>query len=149
MGSVVAGPVRPRIRFGGETNDPFQNLSKCFDLSHEKVYDRCMTPTATPLYSVGSVRPGTWDDSSWRADAACLHVDTETFFPLGLTGEALDQVDRAKRICASCPVREFCLEFALRTNQDHGVWGGHTEEERRTLRRARRAAQRRAAVKAS
>lgn len=108
-----------------------------------------MPPSNSPLYSVGSVRLATWDDASWRLDAACRAVDTGTFFPLGVTGDALDQVGVAKRICASCPVREYCLEFALRTNQDHGVWGGHTEEERRTIRRSRRAAARRAAVKAS
>jgi WhiB family transcriptional regulator, redox-sensing transcriptional regulator len=97
----------------------------------------------------GSVRPATWNDLAWRQDAACASVATETFFPIGLTGQALEQTHMAKRVCASCPVRDCCLEFALRTNQDHGVWGGHTEEERRTIRRSRRAAARKAAARAS
>ncbi len=108
-----------------------------------------MPPTTSLLYSVGSVRSATWNDAAWRSEAACIAVETDTFFPVGLTGEALDQTQLAKRVCASCPVRELCLEFALRTNQDHGIWGGHTEEERRTIRRSRRAALRRAAARAS
>jgi WhiB family transcriptional regulator, redox-sensing transcriptional regulator len=102
---------------------------------------------STPL--PGSVRGATWNDLSWRRDAACATVPTETFFPIGLTGQADSQTQMAKRVCASCPVRDCCLEFALRTNQDHGVWGGHTEEERRTIRRSRRAAARKAAARAS
>jgi WhiB family redox-sensing transcriptional regulator len=34
-------------------------------------------------------------------------------------------------ICASCPVRGECLEYALRTNESLGVWGGLTEDQRR------------------
>jgi WhiB family transcriptional regulator, redox-sensing transcriptional regulator len=107
------------------------------------------TTNQTPHHLNGSVRPATWNDLAWRQDAACISVDTETFFPIGLTGQALDQTLMAKRVCASCPVSDCCLEFALRTNQDHGVWGGRTEEERRTIRRSRRAAARKAAARAS
>jgi WhiB family transcriptional regulator, redox-sensing transcriptional regulator len=73
----------------------------------------------------------------WRGRAACSTEDPELFFPIGTTGPAVDQADAAKRVCASCEVREECLEFALATNQDAGVWGGLTEDERRTLKRAR------------
>jgi WhiB family redox-sensing transcriptional regulator len=73
----------------------------------------------------------------WRNEASCRDVDPDLFFPIGTTGIAIDQVDAAKRICASCSVREPCLEFALASNQDAGVWGGLTEDERRTLKRAR------------
>ncbi|MGH8930721.1 MAG: WhiB family transcriptional regulator [Egibacteraceae bacterium] len=73
----------------------------------------------------------------WRFDAACLDADPELFFPIGTTGLALDQIARAKQICAGCQVRARCLEWALETGQDAGVWGGCDEEERRTLRRSR------------
>jgi len=73
----------------------------------------------------------------WRNDAACKDEDPDVFFPIGTTGIAVDQVEDAKRICARCPVQEPCLEFALASNQDAGVWGGLTEDERRTLKRAR------------
>ncbi|MFP5319861.1 MAG: WhiB family transcriptional regulator [Acidimicrobiia bacterium] len=74
-------------------------------------------------------------DIAWRADAACRGLDTEVFFPL--TDE---EAAEAKAVCATCPVRELCLEYAMVTRQDDGVWGGLTETERRRLRRRRREA---------
>ena len=47
------------------------------------------------------------------------------------SGKSLEQVERAKAICAACPVRRDCLAFALRIGQADGIWGGLTEEERR------------------
>ena len=73
----------------------------------------------------------------WRQRAACLDEDPELFFPIGTTGAALEQVEQAKEVCARCAVTEHCLEWALATNQDAGVWGGLSEEERRSLRRSR------------
>ncbi|QBI19182.1 WhiB family transcriptional regulator [Egibacter rhizosphaerae] len=73
----------------------------------------------------------------WRQQAACIGEDPELFFPVGSTGPALEQVERAKAVCRRCPVIEECLEWALATNQDAGVWGGMSEDERRALRRNR------------
>lgn len=73
----------------------------------------------------------------WRTRAACSTEDPELFFPIGTTGPAIDQVEAAKRVCSGCSVREDCLEFALASNQEAGIWGGLTEDERRTLKRAR------------
>jgi WhiB family transcriptional regulator, redox-sensing transcriptional regulator len=73
----------------------------------------------------------------WRSRAACIDEDPELFFPIGTTGPAVEQAEIAKRVCDRCDVREECLEFALATNQDAGVWGGLTEDERRALKRAR------------
>ncbi|MGH8909117.1 MAG: WhiB family transcriptional regulator [Egibacteraceae bacterium] len=73
----------------------------------------------------------------WRHKAACLDEDPETFFPIGSIGPALDQIERAKQVCAVCSVKAICLEWALRTRQPHGVWGGLDEDERRDLRSAR------------
>jgi WhiB family redox-sensing transcriptional regulator len=64
-------------------------------------------------------------------------METEMFFPTGSTGHALEQAEQAKAVCASCPVRVQCLDWALATGQDAGIWGGTTEDDRRTLRRAR------------
>jgi WhiB family transcriptional regulator, redox-sensing transcriptional regulator len=72
----------------------------------------------------------------WRADAACVGLETEFFFPVGTSGHALDQIARAKAVCERCPVIAQCLEWALRTNQDAGIWGGRSEDERRTMRRS-------------
>jgi WhiB family transcriptional regulator, redox-sensing transcriptional regulator len=81
--------------------------------------------------------------ASWAAQGACRHADPELFFPVSSAGPAASQVARAKLICTHCPVRPECLEFALDSGQDFGVWGGASEGERRTMRR-RRMRQRRA-----
>jgi WhiB family redox-sensing transcriptional regulator len=57
---------------------------------------------------------------------------------VGTTGPAATQIEKARAICMQCDVRLQCLEWALATGQDAGVWGGMSEEERRALRRARR-----------
>ena len=85
-------------------------------------------------------------DYTWRRDAICRDTDPDLFFPVGTTGYALVQIDRAKQVCGECPVQVECLEYALETNQDSGIWGGLTEEERRVIRRRRVAAARAARV---
>ncbi|MFN2543498.1 MAG: WhiB family transcriptional regulator [Actinomycetota bacterium] len=74
----------------------------------------------------------------WVHSALCKDEDPELFFPIGNTGPAATQVRAAKSVCSRCPVRLHCLEWAMGTGQDSGVWGGLSEEERRALRRARR-----------
>jgi WhiB family redox-sensing transcriptional regulator len=74
----------------------------------------------------------------WVHRARCKDEDPELFFPVGTTGPAASQIDAAKAICMQCEVRPECLEWAMTTGQDAGVWGGLSEEERRALRRARR-----------
>ena len=80
----------------------------------------------------------------WTARGACRSASPELFFPNGTTGLAVEDIQAAKAICASCPVRPQCLRFAVETGQDFGIWGGTTEDERRELRRhwLRRTAQR-------
>ncbi|MFH8347512.1 WhiB family transcriptional regulator [Streptomyces sp. NPDC018045] len=78
----------------------------------------------------------------WWEKAACLDEDPELFFPVGVTGPAAQQQADAKTVCRHCPVADDCLEWALQTGQNYGVWGGTDEEERRKLTglRKRRAA---------
>ena len=76
-------------------------------------------------------------DHSWRDQALCRDTDPELFFPIGTTGFALLQLEKARQVCGECQVRAECLEFALDTNQDSGIWGGLSEEERRVIRRQR------------
>ena len=85
-----------------------------------------------------------WDLDDWRDRSACRDTDPDLFFPVGTTGIALDQIEAAKAVCRGCEVQAPCLEFALATNQESGVWGGTSEEERRKLRKAWLARQRRA-----
>jgi WhiB family redox-sensing transcriptional regulator len=76
-----------------------------------------------------------WDTEEWRAKAACSDTDPDLFFPIGTTGQALEQIAAAKLVCSGCEVRAACLEFAMATNQESGVWGGTSEEERRKMRK--------------
>ncbi|MFJ3600961.1 WhiB family transcriptional regulator [Streptomyces sp. NPDC090126] len=78
---------------------------------------------------------------NWRIHAACLDEDPDLFFPIGTTGPAIAQAEGAKAVCRRCPVMEACLDWALESGQDHGVWGGTDENERRRIHR--RAARRR------
>src|SRR5215211_3781838 len=71
----------------------------------------------------------------WRNRSACLDEDPELFFPIGNTGPAILQIEEAKQVCRRCEVREQCLAWALEAGQDHGVWGGLSEDERRALKR--------------
>lgn len=80
--------------------------------------------------------------ADWRQNAACATEDPELFFPVGNTGPALLQIEEAKAVCRRCPAMDTCLQWALETRQDAGVWGGADEDERRSIlrRRARAAA---------
>jgi WhiB family redox-sensing transcriptional regulator len=78
------------------------------------------------------------DEMWWSPYARCVGEDPELFFPVGTSVSALAQAEVAKAVCAACPVRTDCLEWALVTCQDAGVWGGLDEEERREIRRSRR-----------
>lgn len=80
------------------------------------------------------------DDTWWIGAARCIGEDPELFFPVGSPEFVLAEIERARAVCAACPVRPECLEWSLVTCQDAGVWGGLDEEERREIRRARRRA---------
>ncbi|HEX3899210.1 MAG TPA: WhiB family transcriptional regulator [Mycobacteriales bacterium] len=73
----------------------------------------------------------------WRHRAACRDEDPELFFPIGTTGPALLQVDDAKAVCRRCDAVDECLSWAIDSDQDAGVWGGLSEDERRAVRRRR------------
>ncbi|MGI5359965.1 WhiB family transcriptional regulator [Streptomyces sp. CA-252508] len=78
----------------------------------------------------------------WRHNAVCREEDPELFFPIGNTGPAFLQIEEAKSVCRRCPVMEQCLQWALESGTDEGVWGGLSEDERRAMKR--RAARNRA-----
>ncbi len=72
-------------------------------------------------------------ETSWMADGNCRAYPPAVFFPSDGVG-----VDRARKICATCPVLSACLEYALEQRIDHGVWGGASERERRRILKRRR-----------
>jgi len=71
------------------------------------------------------------------AQGKCWEMDPAIFFPSNGTG-----VGVAQRICAECPVKDTCLEYALANRIEHGVWGGASERERRRILRHRRVSRR-------
>lgn len=73
------------------------------------------------------------DEGTWRNKAACLGTDPNMFYPVGTTGPAVEQIGNAKELCRSCVAQVACLEYALTTKQDDGIWGGATEAERRKI----------------
>jgi WhiB family redox-sensing transcriptional regulator len=72
---------------------------------------------------------------TWRDRAACLDEDPELFFPIGNTEPAFRQIEEARAVCLRCEVREICLNWAMETRQEAGVWGGQSAEQRQSLKR--------------
>ncbi len=68
------------------------------------------------------------DERPWAAYGACRTADPDLFFPATEMEAA-----HALRICATCPVQEECLDYALMARERYGIWGGTTERERRRL----------------
>jgi WhiB family redox-sensing transcriptional regulator len=86
--------------------------------------------------AVTRVLPTLTPPETWRTLARCRGVDPVVFHPVNE-----DDADEAKAICALCPVREACLEYAIEAREKDGVWGGLTaRERRRVIRRMRRSA---------
>jgi len=76
----------------------------------------------------------------WQWRAACRGEDSALFFPpshLEGKDEKRARERQARAICGGCPVRVECLEYAVRTREPHGIWGGLNELERRVLVRER------------
>jgi WhiB family transcriptional regulator, redox-sensing transcriptional regulator len=78
-----------------------------------------------------------WHPSTgWRLDAACAGVPTSIFFPPDHPERRAERERReglAKAVCATCRVRPQCREYALRMREPHGVWGGLSEDDRRSM----------------
>ena len=76
------------------------------------------------------------DVMSWESRASCRDAETGSFMP-PLSGESVTERRSrelaAKRVCATCPVRGDCLDYALRVSEPFGIWGGLNEVERRDL----------------
>lgn len=66
----------------------------------------------------------------WRKEALCIEQSPDIFFP-----ESAQSNSPAKRICEMCAVRLDCLDYAITTNQQFGIWGGTVERERATMRK--------------
>ena len=72
----------------------------------------------------------------WTDRAACKGQNPDLFFA---DQGRFDVAANAKRVCATCTTVRECLDYAIRTETWHGVWGGMTPDERRRHARTRRA----------
>jgi WhiB family redox-sensing transcriptional regulator len=71
---------------------------------------------------------------AWQKLGACRGADDNDYYP---DRGSRARVRQAKATCAVCPVAAVCLDWAMETNEQHGVWGGLTRRERAELRRQR------------
>lgn len=78
---------------------------------------------------MGAMKP-MWNDD-WSREAVCIEARPDELFVRGAAQ------NRAKALCAGCPVKTECLAEALDHAVEWGVWGGMTERERRALLRRR------------
>lgn len=75
-----------------------------------------------------------WGDGRWRNKAACANTNTDQFFPRkGKEAQTQNVISAARLVCAVCPVRKECLEFAVTNSIMYGIWGGLTREERKKV----------------
>ncbi|MDZ7732861.1 MAG: WhiB family transcriptional regulator [Acidimicrobiia bacterium] len=68
--------------------------------------------------------------------AACRGPQASVFFPppqFERKDEKVQRESRAKEICATCVVKQDCLDYSLRIREPHGIWGGLNEVERKQL----------------
>ncbi len=73
---------------------------------------------------------------AWQSRASCRGPQAEAFFPPAHAErkeEKMQREDRAKSICRSCAVRAECLDYAIRIQEPHGIWGGLNESERKQI----------------
>jgi WhiB family redox-sensing transcriptional regulator len=75
-----------------------------------------------------AARMNLFDLPEWMDRAACKHADHHLFFV-----EAGGAWRDAQTICAACPVRAECLQYAIDTQQPAGIWGGLGVKARRKL----------------
>ena len=72
----------------------------------------------------------------WPAKAACRGPHAVVFFPPSHAERKDERIAReraAKEICRPCPVRQECLDYAIRIREAHGIWGGLSEAERKQI----------------
>jgi len=71
-----------------------------------------------------------------EGDAPCRQAPDMFFIdkqdPMGF-----EKMRTSKALCGTCPLSLLCLEYALEANETHGIWGGTTHNERKSIQRKR------------
>ncbi len=68
-------------------------------------------------------------DRTWMEEAVCGGAETEAFY--SDTERFLRRL--TEQYCKKCPVMNQCLEYALASEDQFGVWGGTTPRQRREM----------------
>lgn len=79
------------------------------------------------LREISKTRP------DWFVLGECNGLSVRWFFPE--RGESITEV---RKVCKRCVIKTDCLEFAMDNDIQHGIWGGTSERERRSIRRRRK-----------
>lgn len=58
----------------------------------------------------------------------------DVFFPEEWEGKQAEATKIAKEICERCPIKIECLAYAIKANEQEGIWGGQTPYGRRSKR---------------
>lgn len=88
---------------------------------------RLRSAVQTVVSQHGQIEEG---NMSWLENARCRGMGNEAFFPGRGDHSA---VRTARELCAECSVADDCLSYALRTEQETGIWGGKSTRERRQM----------------
>lgn len=122
----LCADVKPLDEFNRDAGRKDGHTSRCTDCINAAKPEpeiRYRLPTAAWLVQ----------REDWQQQGACYRTGALRFFP-PQGGDSRTP----KAICRDCPVQFQCLEYAMRTNQRYGVWGGKSEKERRRIRSERR-----------
>jgi WhiB family redox-sensing transcriptional regulator len=95
-----------------------------------------MTPRVRELFLDLSGQAAELGDSLPCSNAPDL------FFPDKEETYTLTNMNDAKKMCLECPLIALCAEYAIEAQEDFGVWGGLSANERRSLRRRLRTSDR-------
>jgi len=69
------------------------------------------------------------ESPAFFADASCKDADATLFF-----AASNSKIAHAKAICNNCPIRQMCLEWAMKNAED-GIYGATTPRERKKIRK--------------
>jgi WhiB family redox-sensing transcriptional regulator len=88
-------------------------------------------------YHDTSIAPIDLREEGWKKESNCQGLDTEAFFPV--SRGAYEYKDMLAKVCGACPVKQQCLDYAVKYNL-LGWWGGTTDRQRRIIRAERKTA---------
>jgi WhiB family redox-sensing transcriptional regulator len=76
----------------------------------------------------------------WREQASCSDLPKAVFFEYNSVSIPFSKRKHFKgiavRTCAKCPVRSDCYEFAVKNDEQFGIWAGLTPDERKPIAKA-------------